>query len=300
MSGFTTGLTRIKEESQENIPSASRNFEEQKLRGNLVGEQGLRVVSEIAELSRVKKRLIDEIEELPLEKNRISKQISREISILKRQKSKFIEQIKALGNILFVFQQAEGRGKVHFDQFFSEREDLLVNFSSLVTKSLDRRAKLLKIRAGDLLKSEDLANEMYTYATELLNASENRFGEVAEAKKRVDLDLNEVAEMKKSAERDFKKVSELLKQAESKLLVAKQAEIKASDILKSTTGQIEKEKSMLEIWSKAVGVREKVVKSEAEENEVFEKELDNREKWLDDRERTLGRTIRRLGLESML
>ena len=299
MSGFTTGLTSIRDVKDEISPSPV--LQEEALR-NPTPEtrKALLIKAEIDRLIENRDNLIQEIGGLEKQGIPTKRQIAREITILKNQKIKFIEQVKALGNILFVFQQAEGRGKVHFDQFFSEREDLLVNFSSLVTKSLDRRAKLLKIRAGDLQKDADLVDEMYTYATELLNASENRFGEVAEAKKRVDLDLNEVAEMKKSAERDFKKVSELLKQAESKLLVAKQAEIKASDILKSTTGQIEKEKSMLEIWSKAVGVREKVVKSEAEENEVFEKELDNREKWLDDRERTLGRTIRRLGLESML
>ena len=299
MTGFTTGLTRIRDVRDEISPSPM--LQEEALR-NPTPEtrKALLIKAEIDRLIENRDSLIQEIGGLEKQGIPTKRQIAREITILKNQKIKFIEQVKALGNILFIFQQAEGRGKIHFDQFFSEREDLLVNFSSLVTKSLDRRAKLLKIRAGDLQKDADLVDEMYTYATELLNSSEKRFSEVTEAKKSVDLDLNEVAEMKKSAERDFKKVSELLKQAESKLLVAKQAEIKASDILKSTTGQIEKEKSMLEIWSKAVGVREKVVKSEAEENEIFGKELDDREKWLDDREKTLGRTIRRLGLESML
>ena len=230
MSGFTTGLTRIK--NQEVSPIKS--FQEQQQQGNPIGDRGLKAIADVAELTRIKDDLAREIDELYSERNKTYKQVTSEISVLNKQKSKFLNEIKVALKTLSLFRDARSRGETSFNDFFEGREDVLIKFASLVSSKLDNQAKLINLRSERLQKEESLAEEMNTYSENLLGEAYNRLSEADKAKLWVRFEAKRISELKISVERNSRKTTELLNLAESKFSNAAEIESLAHKILRKS------------------------------------------------------------------
>ena len=245
MSGFTTGLTSLNKDSEDRTSDIAKNVESELFQGK-VGVSP-KVLSEINELTRVKEKLVTEVSDITEQRNRQYKQVSAEVSTLTGQKTKLIQQIKDLMRILSIFKEARGHGETSFNEFFAGREDILVKFASLVSLKLDNRAKLMNVRAGDLAKDTELAEEMAIYSENLLEVAYNQLSEVDEAKKSVDLEVKGISTLKKSAVEGTRISTEVLNLAKAKLSGATQAEKRANQILESASLEAEKKRSRLEI-----------------------------------------------------
>ena len=197
MSGFSAGLTKIRPDKD--TSKVLQNTQE--LTQDVV--KGLGVKSEIKMLEKHRDDLKGEIDNLSTQRDSDFKQISSELNVLKKQKNKFLTEIKSVSEMLFLLDGAKGKGKVAFNEFFAGREDVLVNFSSAVNKRIAKQAKSLDERTTELVNEENVASEMMAYSQTLLNGAYNALHEVDEARQ----SLNIQARMVLKREEDLKTLS---------------------------------------------------------------------------------------------
>jgi len=288
---FTTGLTRIRPQ----VEPQSNSFIQPASDGrNPQVIKALAIKKEIEQLERIHKGLQDSIEELHNERNRGVKQISVELNVLKKQKSLFLEEIKTIGKMLSVLEDAKNKGQVVFDGFFRNRENILVNFSSAVNKKIAGKVKILDERATSLVKEEDLLVEMTDYTTSFLSEAYRALHEVGEAKLSLKIDSKKLVDEKRS----LKAISEkTIAEAES----AKRMYSNAISNLKRTTEIKNNAEAYADKISTEADERAKIVDLKAlkvlEKEEYFktwEQKLKNFEIKLTDKENTLKRAFEEL------
>ena len=297
MSGFTTGLTSIRKSSAEDSSTPARILQEEAIRNpSPETDKALAIKIEIDRLIKSRDELIREIGGLNKQGNPEIRRIVREISILKKQRDKLVDLVRNASKILFILNEAKGRGKISFDKFFEGREDILVKFASLVSSKLDNRAKLMNVRAEDVQKDAGLAEEMAIYSENLLEVAYNRLHEVDEAKKRTDSEVKRLLALKSPTERAFKKASETLNLAKSKLSSAVGVETNARELLRTAKAEVKRVTAIANKKAKIVDLKALKVLEKEKYFKTWEKNLSKTELRLKDKEETLKRNAERIRL----
>ena len=195
-----------------------------------------------------------------------------------------------------------GRKRIEegLEAFGKDRIDVLSGISRALGLKIESEMERLTKRAGDLGRREELISELSDYFVSFGKIIETRA--VLNATEREELVemAKDVGKMKRDASERLRTAQDRLFKAGGKLKDADKRYGTADKLASFFEKEADREKHRLTSWAGTIRIREKAVASEKRRIKEFEKELDQREGWLDDREKTLGRTIKRLGLEEML
>jgi hypothetical protein len=291
VSGYTTGLTAIKpQEDSSSITSVVKQEQYQNKEAN----KAMAIRAEADELIKIKSTISTDIENLSLQRNREYKQISSELAVLTKTKAKLLEQIKAIGKMLYVLEKARSRGAFHFDSFFKDREDILVNFSAAVSSKIDKQLNSLNDRTSTLNEAESFIDELYTYSENLLEVAYKRFGEVIEANKQLQSEAKKISDTEKDLRKRSKKLISDEDLVKSKLTAAIGVEQTTRETLRNAKEEAYTLLRSANSKVKGIRIQEQTVSAKEKFLDKREKLLNNKERLLADKEQSLRRLAQEL------
>jgi hypothetical protein len=254
----SSGLTRIRpQQVPDGLLQGDPNQNSESIRA-------LAIKKEVDSLEHDRNILKEDIFNLSSEKQHDTKQLMSELSVLRKQKIKLIEEVKAISEMLFVLRGAEDKGKVSFDEFFTGREGVLVNFASAVNKRIDNKSKNLDTRSLSVINEENLSIEMTTYATSLLEGAYNALHEVAEAKNMLDFQARTILRASEDINTVKQKVQDNFMESDDKVVKARKmfansvnAMKIADDYVREVTEKVDKLMAEAKVLGTSLQAKEK-------------------------------------------